>query len=382
MPPKPQSQATRGRGRGGSGAGTAAVRRSRRDFPTPKRHRGQSDDDEYESATELDPEIVADSLLVCLAKREDLMETFIMKLFKLPKLQDKIVTQVLKLLKTTPTENVVTKTVDAVSHDLNNTIEKLSTNVEKLTDELSKSRNQCDELEQYSRRNNIIISGIPESTTEDVETQALRFMNDYSDESIRYHDIDRAHRITRTSTSATNTRPRDIIVKFTSHKSKKAILSREPMKKLKSDNDDKTVGERVFVREDLTRARNALLYKARVLKRAGHIKDTFSRDGRIAIKLFTDKLVFITNDEEFVKFCSDHKIKYVDPKAKDKKQTRSSSVVTPNQPMVIDMDNGSSQTGMDPNAEEFVPTQTPMARGMGANSQDPTSPSLLDTSAR
>ena len=327
MPPKPLSQ-PKGRGRGG---GSAVMRRSRRDAPTPKRHRGiSSDEEDYESATEVDPESVADSLVACLSKQEGLLESFIDKLFKMPKMQDKIVSQVLKLLKTTSTENVVTKAADALSHDLNNTIEKLSDNVEKLTDELTKSRNQCDELEQYSRRNNIIISGIPESTTVDAETLAHDFINEYADTTIRFCDIDRAHRITRPSADARATRPRDIIVKFCGHKSKVAILSRKPMKLLKAANDATEEKERVYVREDLTKARNSVLYKARVLKRAGKIKDAFSRDGRIALKLHTDKLVFITTDDEFVEFCKYRKIKYVDPKANYKRQTHDRSIPRPN----------------------------------------------------
>ena len=68
------------------------MRRSRRDAPTPKRHRGiSSDEEDYESATEVDPESVADSLVACLSKQEGLLESFIDKLFKMPKMQDKIV---------------------------------------------------------------------------------------------------------------------------------------------------------------------------------------------------------------------------------------------------------------------------------------------------
>ena len=179
MPPKPASQ-PKGRGRGG--ACPVGGRRSRRDGPTPKRHRGASSaSDDYESATEVDPAVVAESLLACLSKDDDLMVSFFDKLFKMPSLQDKIVAQVVKVLKTTSTENVVKETANAVSHDLTHTIEKLSNNVEKLTTELTKSRNQCDELEQYSRRDNIIISGIPENDTIPAEDLVLTLVNEYAD---------------------------------------------------------------------------------------------------------------------------------------------------------------------------------------------------------
>ena len=116
-----------------------------------------------------------------------------------------------------------------------------------------------------------------------------------------------------------------------------------------------------------------MLYKGRVLKRAGHIKDAFTRDGRIVLKLFTDKVVFITSEDEFVEFCKDRKIKYVDPKGTVKRKPASG----PSHYMNIDKDStpGGSHSGMDPAAAEFIPSQTPMDFGMGHMTQDPPSPS-------
>ena len=56
------------------------------------------------------------------------------------------------------------------------------------------------------------------------------------------------------------------------------------------------------------------MYKARVLKWEWTIKVAFSRDGRIVLKLFTEKLMFVTSEDEFDTFCKNHKIKFVDPK--------------------------------------------------------------------
>ena len=127
------------------------------------------------------------------------------------------------------------------------------------------------------------------------EDLVLTLMKDYAETPIRYSDIDRTHRLTRTNAAAggKDKKPRDIIVKFCSQKSKRAILSREPMEKLKTAYDEIPEKTRIFIRENLTKARNSVLYKRRVLKRAGHIKDAFTRDGRIVLRLFTDKVVFI-----------------------------------------------------------------------------------------
>ena len=91
------------------------MRRSWRDAPTQKRQRGESSGDEdYESATEVDHDVLADSLLSCLVKHDGLPERFTQNLLKI---QKKNATQnscqVLKLLQSFSTEHVVNKTIDA-----------------------------------------------------------------------------------------------------------------------------------------------------------------------------------------------------------------------------------------------------------------------------
>lgn len=100
------------------------------------------------------------------------------------------------------------------------------------------------------------------------------------------------------------TRPRDIIVKFVSYRSKASVLTKMPMEKLMADNGNQPPHQRIYVREDLTKARATILYKTRHMKKNKLIKDTFSRDGRIVIKpAMSDRIVYVTNDDEFNKFC-------------------------------------------------------------------------------
>ena len=120
----------------------------------------------------------------------------------------------MEVLKNTPTENVVNQSVKAVTNDLNDTIKELSSNVKQLTDELKSSKSQCDDFEQYSRRNNIVISGSPENDKTSSETLVCSFLNQYVDGGVDPREIDRVHRITRaTNRLSNNRRPRDIIVK-------------------------------------------------------------------------------------------------------------------------------------------------------------------------
>ena len=91
------------------------------------------------------------------------------------------------------------------------------------------------------------------------------------------------------------------------------------------------------------------------------------------LELFTDKVVFITSEDEFVEFCKDRKINYVDPKGTVKRKPASG----PSHYMNIDNDStqGGSHSGMDPAAAEFISSQTPMDFGTGHMAQDPLSPS-------
>ena len=131
------------------------------------------------TSAEDDPEVLVDSLLACLIKNENLLNSFIEDLFQIPKIQDKIVTQELEVLKNTPTEIVVNQSVKAVANDLNDTTQELSRNVKQLPDELKSSKSQCDDLEQYSRWNNIIMLGIPENAKTKSETLACSILNQY-----------------------------------------------------------------------------------------------------------------------------------------------------------------------------------------------------------
>ena len=123
MPPKSHN-----RGRGGVSqprAGPTVLRRSRKDAPKSKRHRCDSSDSEHESPTDVEADVIAESILPYLIKHDGLLDNFIQNLFTISKLLENIVAHVRKLCKTASTDNAVTQTLNAVSHDLNSTTETL-----------------------------------------------------------------------------------------------------------------------------------------------------------------------------------------------------------------------------------------------------------------
>ena len=59
--------------------------------------------------------------------------------------------------------------VKAATYSLSNSVQELTSVVRELKDELSNSTKRCDDLEQYTRRNSIIVSGVPVNTSSSTE---------------------------------------------------------------------------------------------------------------------------------------------------------------------------------------------------------------------
>ena len=139
-------------------------------------------------------------------------------------------------------------------------------------------RDDSDAQEQYSRRNCLLVHGIPEdqkSTTEAV----LSMCNNKLGLKLTSSDIDRSHRLGYRSdkpaaSAATGTgrstpdKPRPIIVKLKDYETRRSIFSAK--RKLK--------GSRWVVTENLTKHRS---YRLRMARTIEGVTSRWTRDGRI-----------------------------------------------------------------------------------------------------
>ena len=176
----------RGRGRGGASRGGYYTPQA----PTKKRVRVPSDEqDDDDGEVEVDPELLLDSLLACLTKKESLLDRFVSHLLKIPALQNKIAQLVMGSIDPTASTSGDSSesatsgdgTIkDNITKGFIDTIQELTKAVNELKTELKSSTQRCDDLEQYSRRNNIIISGIPVSEVTSTETQVVNMLNAYT----------------------------------------------------------------------------------------------------------------------------------------------------------------------------------------------------------
>ena len=77
---------------------------------------------------------------------------------------------------------------EARTVELESKVVSLSTNVQKL-------KNTADRMEQYSRRNSILIHGLPEENGEDTDSLVIETVKEKMGLDISAADIDRTHQI-------------------------------------------------------------------------------------------------------------------------------------------------------------------------------------------
>lgn len=165
-----------------------------------------------------------------------------------------------------------------------------------------------EELEQYQRRNNIRISGIPEAVGEDTDNLVVKLAQALGCD-LDTDDIDRSHRVGSRDLQGDPRGPRPILVKFVSYKSKRALtLVRKELKNKKGNNiypdlkwgKSQVQGQgKIFINDDLTATRAKVAKEARDKKKNGDVQDTWVRDGMIFVKK-NDNIIRITNMQQLM----------------------------------------------------------------------------------
>lgn len=159
---------------------------------------------------------------------------------------------------------------------------KTAARVSQLETEKVKLSNEIDAVEQYSRRNCLIVHGVPD--TADPVTAVLDIINNKLGVPNGCESIDRCHRL-GTSANSSNSRPRPIIVKFTSYQVRQKVFSGK--RRLK--------GTKLLITENLTRRRSELLNKAKTLN---NVTATWTSDGRIVCLLSSGRKVSVTTVQD------------------------------------------------------------------------------------
>lgn len=180
-------------------------------------------------------------------------------------------------------KNIDLKIEDAVK-ERNGEIEASQQEIIRLNNELKASSKSLDELEQYSRRNCLLIAGIDKRDNESTDAIVLGLTEKLKlDSPITRKDIDTSHRL-----------PNDkIIVKFVSRNNRDMFYAKR-----------KDLGQGIYVSESLTKARQELLFNCRKFRRDGKIKQCWSTNGVVKVKLNDDNNTSVNDLKHLHSLCN------------------------------------------------------------------------------
>lgn len=166
-----------------------------------------------------------------------------------------------------------------------------------LVKQLADHDHKLEELESYSKCDNLIIRGLPESSTAErasgsplsagaiskplessraVELAVIEFCRESLDVNVSSHDISAAHRIR----GGGKDKSRPIIVRFASRKVRDEVYSSKM--KLKG------LADKCFISEHLTKAASELFFEARKMLREKKLVSTWTRNGQVLVRFPSD----------------------------------------------------------------------------------------------
>ena len=171
------------------------------------------------------------------------------------------------------------------------TAEILQTVCVPLQEKIEELESRIDDMEQYSRRNCLKLSGIIESSGENTDNIVLSIINkdilSPTGHKMDMRSIGRTHRV-----GPTGGTKRDIIVRFISYRDRDLVFRNK--RNLKLRNASAT--SKVFVNEALTRKRASLFKKVRDLKKDSRIAECWTQDGKVLLKTHANKIIPVTTE--------------------------------------------------------------------------------------
>ena len=148
-----------------------------------------------------------------------------------------------------------------------------------LEDDNYRLSQEVDDLEQYTRRTNVRIYGVAEQPEENTDNLAMDFFKSELNVDVASNDISRSHRVDKKS----GAKPRPIIVRFTKHNTKVAVMSRRRVLKER---------KRPFnLQEDLTINRREILKYLNKDIEEGIVSKVWTVDGVICFRPSGDSSV-------------------------------------------------------------------------------------------
>ena len=164
--------------------------------------------------------------------------------------------------------------------------------MDSLTTMVAKLRNELDKQQQYSRRASLrIVNDWREERGEDTDEKVVEMARTQLNLNIDKSDIDRSHRVGKPHPRG---KPRPIIVKFVSYRTKKAVYKAKSALNIR-DPDCKAK----FINEDLTKTRLGMYREALSLRSDNLVQDCWTTDGNIFVRDMKTKLHIFDDPDVF-----------------------------------------------------------------------------------
>ncbi|KAF0302213.1 hypothetical protein FJT64_025677 [Amphibalanus amphitrite] len=158
------------------------------------------------------------------------------------------------------------------------------TEIAELKDQLKRTTDQLNDLEQYSRRLCVNITGVPETTGESTD-QIVTDLAKMAGVAVTPSDIDRSHRIGKLSDG----KSRPIIVRFTNFTKRQEFYNaRRELRKPRPVRGSKVSAEtagKTFVSDNLTKLNQHTMYVARNMKKEGKIHSAWTDVGKMKVRV-------------------------------------------------------------------------------------------------
>ena len=191
-------------------------------------------------------------------------------------------------------------TLQAQSNDLQKKVHAQETYIEQLEENLDTLEFEHDALEQYTRKYNIEVHGVPERSDENLE-ELITSIADKLGASVTAEDLDIVHRM-----YAKPPRVKPIIIRFKSY-GKKSEFYQARFQLRNTDLSAIIPGQNgntsIFINENLTTRRRELFGKVWKLKKDKNFHRVWTVDGKIFLRKTAGGRSFkINNEDDLAKF--------------------------------------------------------------------------------
>ncbi|XP_077996492.1 uncharacterized protein LOC144449790 [Glandiceps talaboti] len=169
-----------------------------------------------------------------------------------------------------------------------------------LSNRVTELEKYIESLNQYSRRENIEIHGIVESTegrenTEDISIRILRKI----DPDIMESDIEVTHRLGQKHNGVGSTLPRPIIVRFISRKKRDYIYwNKKKLANINTTNVGYDHRSKIYINENLTPEARQLFKLTHAKRKSAHYKYLWTRNGQVHDKKSEQSIVQVIRSEQ------------------------------------------------------------------------------------